>query len=396
MLAPEFLPIWGGVGTYIVELVRHLPKNTEIHVLAPHRKLSNSGISSADYDFSRYFGSNVRVHFISTANDTFVYNSFFQYACLKFVPKLVKDEKIDLVHSHTAHMSDLLLQFKKIGIPTLTTIHTTIEGQRLGTKSSGSSFSSLEGSEKLTCVTYPFLRLAETLYFRKVRHYITVSNWMKDQLRNKFPQLDNSLEVVHNAVDTLQFSPSKKPSERNVVLFTGRLAGIKGVNYLVEAIPKVLLQFPETLFLFIGPGNKLPYEERLRKLEVPQSNFHFLGYLREAKDLVEYYRLASIYVAPTMYENLPIRVLEAMACGIPVVASNVCAIPEVVKDGANGLLVQPRSTRQLADGVCSLLEDSNLRTKMGEEARRTILNQFDWTVSASKISDIYRKVISSF
>ena len=253
MLAPEFLPICGGVGTYIVELVRHLPRNTEIHVLTPYRTgVANSNISSSDYDFSQYFGSNVRVHLLSTASDMFVYNSFFQYACLKFVPKLIRDEKIDLIHSHTAHMPDLLLQFKRIGIPTVTTIHTTIEGQWTGTKGSGLAFSNLDSSEKLVHFTYPFLRIAEIMYFLKVRHYITVSYWMREQAIKKFPQLGNSIRVIHNAVDTVQFSPGKKTFERKVVLFTGRLVGAKGISYLVEAIPRVLRRFPETLFLFIG------------------------------------------------------------------------------------------------------------------------------------------------
>src|SRR5208337_4666926 len=93
MLAPEFLPVWGGVGAYIVELVRHLPKETEIHVLTPWRTcLGSSAISTSDYDFSQYFGHNVRVHFISKASDTFVYNFSFQYACSRVVPKLVKEE----------------------------------------------------------------------------------------------------------------------------------------------------------------------------------------------------------------------------------------------------------------------------------------------------------------
>lgn len=397
MLAPEFLPVWGGVGTYIVELVRHLPKSVEIHVVTPWRDcLGDSKVSSSDYDFSQYFGSNIRVHMISRASDTFLYNSSFQYACLKFVPKLVKEEKIDLVHSHTAHMPDLLLQFKKIGIPTVTTIHTTIGGQRAGTKSSGFSFSNLESSEKLTYLTYPFLRLAETMYFLKARQYITVSYWMKEQAKKRFPKFGDSIKVIHNAVDTTSFSPGKRKFEKKVVLFTGRLISAKGIRYLVEAMPIILRESPETLFLFIGSGNASPYERRLKELNIDQDSYKFLGYLREAKDLVEYYRSASVYVAPTLYENLPIRVLEAMACGVPVVASNVCAIPEAVRDGINGFLVQPGSISQLAERVCCLLADSKLGAKMGENARRTVIDEFNWNVSALKTSDVYDQVKYGF
>jgi len=397
MLAPEFLPTLSGVGTYIIELVRHLPKETEIHVLTPWRvAVGSSTVSTSDYDFSKYFGSNIKVHFISKASDMFVYNFSFQYACSRIVPKLVKEEGIEIIHSHTAHMPDLLLQFRKIKIPIVTTIHTTIAGQREGTKKSGLSFSNLASSEQWTYFTYPFLRMAENIYFLRKRNYITVSNWMKMQVEKKYPLLNNSVGVIHNAIDTACYSPGRGRSKGNIVLFTGRFVGNKGIGNLVDAIPVVLRSFPETLFTFIGPGDASLYERKLRKLGIPQDNYKFLGYLKESTDLVEYYRAASIYVAPTLYENLPIRVLEAMGCGTPVIASNVCAIPEAVRNGQNGLLIQPGSIKQLAEGICRLLGDSEYRLKMGENARKTILNEFDWNVSAAKIANVYQQVANDY
>ncbi|NLB77188.1 MAG: glycosyltransferase family 4 protein, partial [Crenarchaeota archaeon] len=315
MLAPEFLPVWGGVGTYIVELVRHLPKDVEIHVVTPIRNsLGKEKVSSYDYDFSSIFGRNVQIHFISHANDTFFYNAKFQYNCLRQVPKLVKEHNIDIVHSHTAHMPDLLLNFRGLSVPIVTTIHTTIRGQRQGTKNSGMGFSGLEFSEKLTYLTYPVLRCAETVYFLSKRHYITVSDWMKNKIKCEFPDLDsNSISVIHNSVDTDWFSPYPKSVKRDIVLFTGRLIAAKGICYLVEAIPRILQKYPDALFVFIGAGNCIPYQNRLRQLGVPARNFLFLGYLKDSKELVNYYRAASVYVAPTNYENLPIRILEAMA-----------------------------------------------------------------------------------
>jgi glycosyltransferase involved in cell wall biosynthesis len=400
MLAPEFLPVWGGVGTYVVELVRHLPKDIDVHVVTPIRGgFGNEKISTSDYDFSKYFGSNVQVHFVCKANDTFFYNAKFQYACLKHVPKLVKQERIDLIHSHTAHMPDLLLQFKRLNVPTVTTIHTTIRGQRHGTKSSGMSFGNLEFSEKLTYLTFPFLGLAETVYFSKERYYITVSRWMEEQIRKQYPKINpSSISVIHNSVDTELFSPSKgvDPSQRKVVLFTGRLLAAKGIGYLVEAIPKVLRKCPSTVFVFIGPGNSTPYQRRLKELGIPERSFAFLGYLKLANDLVEYYRTSSVYVAPTLYENLPIRVLEAMACGVPPVASNVCAIPEVIDNGVNGVLIPPRSVNDLAGAICCLLDDPNLRSKMGENARKTVLERFNWNVNAIRTVEVYQQILDNY
>jgi len=129
---------------------------------------------------------------------------------------------------------------------------------------------------------------------------------------------------------------------------------------------------------------------------VSESNFSFSGYLKESSELVEWYRASSVYVAPTLYENLPIRVLEAMACGVPVVASNVCAIPEAIDNGVNGMLIQPGSVDELADAICCLLGDPNLRRKMGENARKTVLERFDWNVNAVKTVEVYRQILDSF
>jgi glycosyltransferase involved in cell wall biosynthesis len=398
MLAPEFLPVWGGVGTYITELVRHLPSDFEVHVVTPTRSgFGKEKVSSLDYDFSHYFGDNVRVHFLGSASDTFVYNLKFQYNCMKYVPKLVKEEGIDIIHSHTAHMPDLLLQFRHLDVPVVTTIHTTIRGQREGTKSSGMGFSGLESSEKLTYLAYPFLSFAESTYFLGKRHYITVSNWMKNRITQLFPELkSSSIRVIPNSVDVERFSPAEDKADagRKIVLFTGRLIAAKGIRFLVEAIPKVLRNHPDALFVFIGAGNCVPYRNRLRRMGVPSRNFLFLGYLREASELVSYYRVASVYVAPTMYENLPIRVLEAMACGVSVVASNVCAIPEVIEDEVNGLLVEPGSVEALSDAICRLLDDSDLRRILGYNARETVLKRFSWKVNISKVVKIYTQVLT--
>jgi glycosyltransferase involved in cell wall biosynthesis len=400
MLAPEFLPVWGGVGTYIVELVRHLPRDIEVHVITPKREgFGEEKISTSDYDFSEYFGNNIHVHFVCTASDTFIYNAKFQYACFKHVPKLVKEEQIDLIHSHTAHMPDLLLQFKKLSIPTVTTVHTTIQGQRDGAKKSGTGFWDLEFSEKATRLAYPALRLAEIIYFSRKRYYITVSKWMKNQLQTQVKGMNHSsISVIYNSVDPKQYSPSniKNPNQRTMVLFTGRIIAAKGIGYLIEAIPKILQRHPDTIFTFIGAGNSVVYKRLLREKGVSEKNYEFLGYLQEASDLVKYYRTSSVYVAPSLYENLPIRVLEAMACGIPVVASNVCGIPECIDNGVNGILIQPGSVDELTNAICSLLSDSSLRKKMGDNARKTVLEKFNWDVNAIKTVEVYRDVLDNF
>jgi glycosyltransferase involved in cell wall biosynthesis len=262
---------------------------------------------------------------------------------------------------------------------------------------SGMKLWDLEFSEKATYLTYPFLRLAETIYFSRPRHYITVSEWMKRQLLEQYPKMNYSpVYVIHNSVDTKSFSPSPKRRsvDREFVLFTGRMIAGKGIGFLTKAIPEVLKEYSDAFFMFIGPGDFRPYRRRLKNLGISERNFAFLGYLKDRSELIEYYRTCSIFVAPTtLWENLPARVLEAMACGAPVVASNVCALPEAIDNGLDGILIPSGSVSELVNSICTLLGDRNLRRDMGNNARKKILKKFSWDVNAIRPVEAYKSIL---
>ena len=186
MLAPEFPPVWGGVGTYTFELTRHLPKNVEIHIVTPKRESFGMQKMSLDNKPIESILKNVHIHYVSVANGSFIYNAAFQFACFRQVPKIIKDEKIDIIHSHQAHMPDLLLMLRKLNANIVTTVHTTIKFQRTATTASHRNLSELENSERATYYLYPFLRVAEELYVKRDRSYITPSFYMAKWLRKNF------------------------------------------------------------------------------------------------------------------------------------------------------------------------------------------------------------------
>jgi len=262
---------------------------------------------------------------------------------------------------------------------------------------SGMAFADLEFSEKAEYLGYPLLRLTEILYFLKARNYITVSEWMKQQLQNQYLKLNYCpLFVTPNSVDTQLFSPSneERPFEKHTILFTGRMIAAKGIRYIVEAIPQVLREYPDAFFVFIGTGNYLPYQRMLKDMDISEKNFAFLGYLKGWDELIKYYRSCSVYVAPTtLWENLPIRVLEAMACGAPVIASNICALPEAIDNGLDGILIPPASVSHLVNSICMLLGDARMRKNMGANARKKILAKFDWNINAFRTVEAYRSIL---
>lgn len=396
MLAPELLPVWGGVGTYIVELIRHLPSTVEVEVVTPYRtRIGPIAAATSDYNLEEYFPDNVHIHFLSSAADTFLYNAAFQFSCFRHVPRLLKRENIDLTHSHTAHMPDLLLQLRRLKVGNVTTVHTTMAGQKRAAKGSRMGFNNLDFSEKATLLGYPFLRIAERFFFSGDREYVTLSNWMKERVGLYFPRLNGArVTVIYNSVDTHVFTPAGREEPENI-LFTGRFIAAKGLMYLAPAIPRVLHSHPNATFTFIGPGNFQPYMNLLLKLNVPSRNVKFVGYVKDSEAILDYYRRCSIFVVPTLYENLPTRVLEAMACAKPVIATNVSAMPEVITSGRNGILVPPRSSEALAKEINGLLEDRRARKRIGANARHTVVSKFDWNRNARKMADLYEEVVEN-
>lgn len=395
MLAPEFLPVWGGVGTYIVELVKNLSPNIEIHVVTPIRKgYGSKNVSTLNYNFSKYFGSNVHVHLVGTANDTFLYNARFQYECFRFVPKLVKEEGLDLIHSHSAQMPDLILKLRKSRIPTLTTVHSTIRGQREGIRASKTVFFNLEFSEKMTLLTYPFLHLADNFYFRLRTSCITPSKWMKEYLLADHPSLEKNIFVVPHGVNTNLFTPSfkKLSGKSNIILFVGRLIALKGIFHLIRAIPLVLKNHPNTLFVFIGPGNKNSFIEELGKCGVNKKNTLFLGYVDQAS-LAKWFAMSDIYVLPSLMESFSFTLLEAMSCGLPAIVSNVGGPSEIIENNVSGILIKPGSVKAIAKAITFLLDNPDLRKSFGYNARKAAERRYSWNETALKTSLVYKEVV---
>ncbi len=119
---------------------------------------------------------------------------------------------------------------------------------------------------------------------------------------------------------------------------------------------------------------------------------NLLGYV-DFEMLPAIYAAAGVAAAPTFYENLPLRVLEVMASGVPVVASDVCGLPEVIASGENGLLVPPGSPEALAEALILLLQDDGERKRMGKAARESIVGRFSWSRAATESLEVYEHII---
>lgn len=397
-IAPEFLPNWGGVGTYSIELVKHLSRYLDVHVITLERIIEDSDIVYTEEDILDYFDGRIHLHILGKATNTFLYNAKFQYSIWKSLPLLIKKHNFDILHSNFPHMPDILYKMKRQHIPTVTTVHTTIEGQKQGIQSSGLGPQDMSDSEKYTLVLYRFLREAEKFYLKKTPYAITVSYWMKNLLKEKYPFISD-ISVIHNGVDSNNFSPEKEKNStllenvtKPIVLFSSRLTAAKGAQFLIKAIPEILKENKEVHFVFAGGGSKEPWLKMLKNYGVSEDYYTFLGYV-DYRDLPSLYAKATIYIAPTLYENLPIRILEAMSSGTPVIASDICAIPEIIKNGKNGLLIQPGNFAQITKTILMLLSDAKYARKLSLSGRKTIQDRFEWDKIALMTKDVYEKIL---
>lgn len=158
------------------------------------------------------------------------------------------------------------------------------------------------------------------------------------------------------------------PPDDPVVLYVGRLLRIKGVHHLLGAFPCVLTRFPRARLLIVGEGEERQTLQTSAQRLGLLPRVAFLGTLPH-EDVIRCMRAADVFVLPSLVESFGIVLLEAMSCGLPVVASRVMGIPYIVEDGLNGFLTAAGDEDALADRIMALLSDPDLRARMGEHNR---------------------------
>lgn len=234
-----------------------------------------------------------------------------------------------------------------------------------------------------------------------VDRIITVSQFLKRELVISYKFNENMIHVIYNGVDKERFNPKVEGGEVRrkyglgdapVVLYLGRLAPYKGVHYLVKAIPLILRVKPGVKFLIAGSRryDMLNLPGMAESLGVRRSVI-FTGFIPD-KLVPKFYACCDISCYPSLWEGFGLPVAEAGATGKPVVAFRVGAIPEVVENGLTGLLVEPDHT-QLAEAVIALLEDEEMRRKMGREARNRVSQLFSWRRMVEKTLKVYEEVL---
>lgn len=197
------------------------------------------------------------------------------------------------------------------------------------------------------------------------------------------------IEVLYNPVDTVALAPPVAGGPR--VLFMGEIGARKGALDLFSVIPAVRAAVPEATFVFCGNGAVEALRAQVQAaglegvVEVP-------GWVSGAPRL-DQYRAAGVYCLPSYHEGLPMGILEAMAFGLPVVATPIAGVPEAVADGVSGALVPPGDRAALTARLIALLADPSLRARQGAAGRARALSTFSTPVLFRQLCDVWSRVV---
>jgi phosphatidylinositol alpha-mannosyltransferase len=284
------------------------------------------------------------------------------------VRELLAKERFDIVHVHEPFMPVLPIHFLRYS-----------EAVNVGT---------FHASREKRQFFYTWGRRHLRRWFRRLDGKIAVSPAAARFVEEYFPGYYN---IIPNGVDVEHFSAPKPPlpefqdGKRNI-LFVGRPERRKGLDYLLEAFAEVRRRQPETRLIVVGAGKFGRYERRRLPGVV------FRGYV-SYDDLPRYHQSAHVFCAPnTGFESQGIVLLEAMAAGLPVVASNIEGFAAVVTHGEEGLLILPGDARALADALLELLPDEGRRRRMAELGRRRAQG-FSWQRVSQQVLSYYERLL---
>lgn len=241
----------------------------------------------------------------------------------------------------------------------------------------------------VTSLNGGILRKMKIRTIKKAKGVSVVSETLAQEIKKLTP--DVKVEVRSMGCDTQKFSPQNRidnffrQGDKKVILFVGRLSEKKGVSYLIDAMKQV-----NARLVIVGSGE---LETELKKQAEPlKDRIVFLG-AKSHDELKPIYASADIFVAPSVTasngdkEGLPTTIIEAMASGLPVVASDLSGIPEIIADGENGFLVKEKSVEDLSEKINCLLKNEKKSREMGRSAIETAV-QYDYGVIAKRFAEI--------
>ena len=298
--------------------------------------------------------------------------------------------QFDLVHDNQC-LGTGIWKIHDAGLPVLETIHHPITvDRRLETKHAPTPWKRFTKNR-----FYAFTGM-QTKVARKLPRILTVSSNSYDDIIADYGVDPERLHIVHVGVDPQQFRPID-----NVNVVPGRLmttasadVAMKGLAFLLEALAKLRAKDDSIHLVVIGkPKYDSKATQLIKELNLAES-IEFVSGVTDQR-IVELYNEAEVAIVPSLYEGFSLPAIEAMSCGVPLVATTGGALPEVVgADGVTALQVPPGDSDALAQKIEWALEQTNLRSVVGAAGRERVIQNFSWKITAERTVEHYRALLA--
>lgn len=247
--------------------------------------------------------------------------------------------------------------------------------------------------------SYSFKRIITAAVLRNADAVIALSDHMKKEMQ-RFSLRE--ISIIPNGIDLEGFDVPSRDQARlkleinqadKVVLHVSTLGSVKGVTYLIEAMAHLIQTEPKARLILVGDG-----PERA-KLELLVSDLHLSEFVTFAgriqnNEVPIYMAASNVFVLPSLSEGIPIVILEAMAAGLPIVATNVGGIPSLVEEGKNGFLIDPQNAEQIANKVSLVLADPALSDRMVINNKGKA-QQYTWASLVDRLEDVYLNCVNT-
>jgi len=293
---------------------------------------------------------------------------------------IIREKKSQIIHAHISRNLSTIILGKKIA-----------------------------GQGKLIFTNHVDTRLRKKDIFHRwvygnTSRIITVSEDMKKHMLDYSPVVEEKIETIYNGITVDEFQNGyfdrekirKKYSlkdEQIVIGCVGRITSVKNQELLIRAAPQILRTFPDTLFLFAGSEDRDKYGKGYQQFLIDLSEklgienyVQFTGFVNDVAELIP---LFDVLVLTTLKESFGLVLIEAMAGGIPVVASRAGGVPEIIEENINGKMYEPGNKDDLVRCVTEILRDEEKRKKMGRCARETVRDKFDFQKTISSYEEVF-------
>ena len=307
--------------------------------------------------------------------------------------QLIRKHQIDIIQTHLLQSLDFLVATLH-RLSDSPTIYWTIHNYNFALQS--------DDLPRFRWLLHPkhfAYRILYNLFINWVDGIIAVSSEVEEAILETIgPVAKNKIKVICNAVDLDRYQKSMNQqflrdalglgNDTRLMLVVAMLKEQKGHRYLIDAAAKVLPRFPDLHILLIGDGilkEELGAQTNALGLE---KQIHFLGMREDIPDLLAD---GDYFVLPSLWEGLPVALIEAMATGLPVIATEVSGSKQVVFSGATGLLIPPGDSQKLADAIEEIITQPQWASEMGQAARRRIEEKYNASKQVREYIDLYRK-----